>query len=362
MHRTLTSDKLLLASVVGLVLFGLVMVHSASAVLSFEEFGTPYYYVLKQATWAAIGLVGMCVAMSIDYRVYNKPVVIYGALGVVFVLLAAVFLFKESNGAHRWIRVGGFQAQPSEIAKIAIIFFVAHMLDKRSSDLTDWRRVFLPCAAVTGFVAAMIAAEPDLGTALGIGTVLVVMLFAAGGPVKQISLLPLAAAIPVVMMLVLVPWRLKRLGAFLDPWADPTGSGYHVIQSMLAVGSGGLWGAGLSQGRQKLFYLPEPHTDFIFSVIGEELGLIGAIAVVLVFALLAWRGLRAAANAPDEFGTLIAVGLTLIVVTQALFNISVALALVPTKGIPLPFVSYGGSSLCISMTAMGVLLNVAQGK
>jgi len=362
MHRTLTSDKLLLASIVGLVLFGLVMVHSASAVLSFEEFGTPYYYVLKQATWAALGLVGMCVAMSIDYRVYNKPVLIFGALGIVFVLLIAVFAFRETNGAHRWIRFGGFQAQPSEIAKICIIFFVAHMLDKRSSDLSNWRRVFLPCAAVTALITALIAAEPDLGTALGIGTVLVVMLFAAGVPVKQISLLPLGAAIPVVMMLVLVPWRLKRLGAFLDPWADPRGSGYHVIQSLLALGSGGVYGLGLSHGRQKLFYLPEPHTDFIFSVIGEELGLLGAFAVILVFALIAWRGLRAAANAPDEFGTLIAVGLTVMVVTQALFNISVTLAVVPTKGIPLPFVSYGGSSLCISMTAMGALLNVSQGR
>jgi cell division protein FtsW len=362
MHRTLTSDKLLLASVVGLVLFGLVMVHSASAVLSAEDYGTPYHYVLKQATWAALGLVGMCVAMSIDYRLYNKPVIVYGGLAVVLVMLVAVFAFPATNGAHRWIRFGGFQAQPSELAKIAVIFFVAHLVDKSSSDPGNWRRVFLPCAAMTAVVAAMIAAEPDLGTALGLGTVLVVMLFSGGVPLRQIGLLPTAAIVPVVLLLVLVPWRLKRLGAFLDPWSDPMGSGYHVIQSLLAVGSGGLYGLGLSQGRQKLFYLPEPHTDFIFSVIGEELGLFGAIAVVLVFALLAWRGLRAAAKAPDDFGTLVAVGLTVMVVTQALFNISVALALVPTKGIPLPFVSYGGSSLCISMTAMGVLLNVSQGR
>lgn len=362
MQRTLTSDKLLLASVVGLVLFGLVMVHSASAVLSVEQTGSPYHYVLRQATWAGVGLVGMCVAMSVDYRLYNKPAIVYGAVAVSVVLLVAVFAWSPVNGAHRWIRVAGFQGQPSEIAKLAAILFIAHWLDRSSSDVTRYRTVLLPCATVAGVLAVLIAAEPDLGTALAIGTVLVVMLFTAGVPLMQVATLPGSAALPVAAMLVFVPFRLKRLGAFLDPWADPTGAGYHVVQSLLAIGSGGMSGVGLSQGRQKMFYLPEPHTDFIFSVISEELGLLGAATVVLVFGLLAWRGLRAAAKAPDEFGTLLATGLTIMIVAQALFNISVALALVPTKGIPLPFVSYGGSSLCISMTAMGVLLNVSQGR
>jgi cell division protein FtsW len=331
MVRTGVSDKLLFATVIGLVLFGLVMVHSASAVVAMDQQGTPYYYVQRQAMWAALGLVGMCVAMQIDYRAYNRKWIVYGSLVVVVAMLVAVL-------------------------------FMAHWLDAEQSDRARFWRVLTPCAAVAALLAGLVVAEPDLGTALGIGTALMVLLFAAGVPVRQIALLPAAAAPFVIALLVFVPFRLKRHGAFLDPWADPTGSGYHVIQSLLAVGSGGLWGLGLSQGRQKLFYLPEPHTDFIFAVIGEELGLLGALAVVVVFCVLGWRGLRAAGRAPDDFGVFLATGLTSMVVCQALFNVSVALALVPTKGIPLPFVSYGGSSLCISMTAMGVLLNISQGK
>jgi cell division protein FtsW len=273
-----------------------------------------------------------------------------------------VFAFPAINGAHRWIRFAGQQFQPSELAKVALVLFLAFWLDKHGSDPTRFWRVFAPCAAVGAAVAVLVAAEPDLGTGLGIGVTLVVMLFAAGIPARQLALLPAGAAGPVAAMVLLVPFRLKRLVAFLDPWADPMGSGYHVVQSMLAVGSGGLWGVGLSQGRQKLFYLPEPHTDFIFAVISEELGLVGAVTVLVVFAVLAWRGLRAAGRAPDDFGTYLATGLTVLVVAQALFNISVVLALVPTKGIPLPFISYGGSSLSIGLTAMGILLNVSQGK
>lgn len=362
MTRTGSSDKLLFATVIGLVLFGLVMVHSASAVLAQEQTGTPYYYVQRQAMWAGLGLVGMLVAMQIDYRFYNRKWIVYGSLAAVVVMLVAVFAFPAINGAHRWLRFGGFQAQPSEIAKLVCVLFIAHWLDAKASDRTRFWQVLGPCAAVAGVLAVLVVAEPDLGTALGIGTALVVMLFAAGVPMRQIAVLPATAAPGVLGLLLLVPFRMKRLGAFLDPWADPTGSGYHVIQSLLAIGSGGIWGLGLSQGRQKLFYLPEPHTDFIFAVICEELGLLGAIAVVAVFGILGWRGLRAAGRAPDDFGTLLATGLTVMVVAQALFNVSVALALVPTKGIPLPFVSYGGSSLCISMTAMGVLMNVSQGK
>jgi cell division protein FtsW len=362
MVRTGTSDKLLFATVVGLVLFGLVMVHSASAVVALEEYGTPYYYVQKQAIFAALGLVGMLVAMQIDYRFYNRAVVVYGALAIALVALVAVFAFPPVNGAHRWIRHGAVGFQPSELAKLVGVLFIAYWLDAETSDRSRFWRILAPCALVAGVLTGLVVLEPDLGTALAIGVALVVMLYTAGVPLKQIMVPPALAAPVIVGLLLFVPFRFKRLLAFLDPWADPTGSGYHVIQSMLAIGSGGIWGLGLSQGRQKLFYLPEPHTDFIFAVIGEELGLLGAAAVVAVFGVLAWRGLRAAGRAPDDFGTLLATGLTVMVVAQALFNISVALALVPTKGIPLPFISYGGSSLTISMTAMGVLLNISQGK
>lgn len=362
MTRTGSSDKLLFATVIGLVLFGLVMIHSASAVIAMEQEGNPYFYLQKQAVWAGLGLVGMCIAMQIDYRFYNRKFVVYGSLVTVVGMLVAVFAFSPVNGAHRWIKFGGFQCQPSEIAKLVTVLFLAHWLDVNSSDRSRFWRVLVPCAGVAGLLAVLVVAEPDLGTALAIGTALVVVLFTAAVPLKQIAVLPMTAAPFVAGLLVFVPFRLKRLGAFLDPWADPTGSGYHVIQSLLAIGTGGVWGVGLSQGRQKLFYLPEPHTDFIFAVIGEELGLFGACAIVLVFGVLAWRGLRAAGRAPDDFGALLATGLTIMVVAQALFNVSVTLAMVPTKGIPLPFVSYGGSSLFISMTAMGVLLNISQGK
>ena len=217
MQRTGVSDKLLFATVIGLVLFGLVMVHSASAVVALDQQGTPYFYVQKQAMWAGIGLVGMCVAMHIDYRLYNKPWIVYGSLVVVVAALVAVFAFPAVNGAHRWIKGGGFQAQPSEIAKLVAVLFMAHWLDAEQSDRSRFWRVLVPCAGVAALLAGLVVAEPDLGTALGIGTALVVMLFAAGVPLRQIALLPTAAAPFVIALLVFVPFRMKRLGAFLDP-------------------------------------------------------------------------------------------------------------------------------------------------
>jgi cell division protein FtsW len=360
MTRELPVDKVLVALVVGLTLFGTVMVYSASAVLAQRNYGTQYYFLLRQGAWAAIGLVAMAVAIRTDYRHYKQPGVLIPILGVTFVLLVAVLFFPAVNGTHRWIRYGSYVSiQPSEVSKLALIAFLAFFLEYRADEITSFKRTFLPAVVLAGLAIVMVAAEPDLGTALSLGVVFTVMVFHAGAPVRYLASLAVPA-VPALVYMLIVPWRFKRLMVFLDPWKDQTGTGFQVVQSLIAIGSGGLSGAGFAQGKQKLFYLPAPHTDFIFAVIGEELGFMGAATIVLLFGLLAWRGFRAARFAPDLFGQLLAIGITVMITVQALFNVSVALSLVPAKGIPLPFISSGGSSLAISLFATGVLLNVSK--
>ncbi len=360
MTRELPVDKILVALVVGLTLFGTVMVYSASAVLAQKNYGTQYYFLLRQGAWAAIGLIAMAVAIRIDYRHYKRPGVLIPILCVTFLLLSAVLFFPAVNGTHRWIRYGSYVSiQPSEISKLALIAFLAFFLEYRLGEITSFKRTFLPAVVLAGLTIALVAAEPDLGTALSLGVVFTVMMFHAGAPLRYLASMAIPAA-PALVYMLIVPWRFKRLMVFLDPWKDQTGTGFQVVQSLIAIGSGGWSGAGFAQGKQKLFYLPAPHTDFIFAVIGEELGFIGAATIVLLFGLLAWRGFRAARFAPDLFGQLLAIGITVMITVQALFNVSVALSLVPAKGIPLPFISSGGSSLAISLFATGVLLNVSK--
>jgi cell division protein FtsW len=359
--RDLPVDKVMLAIVLGLTLFGAVMVYSASAILAQENHGSQFHFLARQATWAALGLAAMAVAMRIDYRHYKRPGVVLALVAVTLVLLVAVFFFPARNSTHRWITYGRlFSLQPSEVAKLALIAFLAFFLEKQAGEITSYRRTFMVAAGVAGAMVALVAAEPDLGTAMALGVVFTVMMFQAGTPARHILSLALPAAPTLFYMLVFVPWRLQRLIDFIDPWKNPTTSGFQIVQSLIAVGSGGVSGVGFAQSKQKLFYLPAPHTDFIFAVIGEELGLIGAATVVLVFAVLGWRGLTAAKFAPDTFGQLVAVGITVMITAQALFNVSVALSLVPTKGIPLPFISAGGSSLAINLFAAGVLLNISK--
>jgi cell division protein FtsW len=358
--RELPVDKILVALVVGLTLFGTVMVYSASAVLAQRNHGTQYYFLIRQGAWAAIGLIAMAVAIRIDYRHYKRPGVLIPLLGVTLILLVAVLFFPTVNGTHRWIRYGSYiSIQPSELSKLALIAFLAFFLERRSDEMDSFKRVFIPACAVAVITIVLVAAEPDLGTALALGAVFTVMLFHAGAPLRYLGSMAIPA-VPALIGMLIVPWRFKRLLVFLDPWKDQTGTGFQVVQSLIAIGSGGLSGTGFAQGKQKLFYLPAPHTDFIFAVIGEELGLIGAATVVMLFGLLAWRGFRAARFAPDMFGQLLAIGITVMIIVQALFNVSVALSLVPAKGIPLPFISSGGSSLAISLFATGVLLNVSK--
>jgi cell division protein FtsW len=360
MARKLQADKWLFAATAGLALFGIVMVYSASAVMAQAENGNQYHYVIKQGIWTAIGFGAMLLMMQFDYQRLRDKRIVYGLLGVTAVLLLAVFAFPRINGAHRWIRLAGFSIQPSELSKIALAIFLAYFLEKRAGEEGSLLRTFVPCIVVTGVIAALILKEPDLGTALMLAVICVVMCFTAGARLLHLGLAAAPALVIGAGMLLFVPWRFQRLVTFMNPWADQQDKGFQVVQSLIAIGSGGTAGLGFAQGKQKMFFLPFAHSDFIFAVVGEELGLFGALAVVTMFGILLWRGVRAALRAPDRFGMLLGLGLVMAIVVQALFNISVVLSLVPTKGIPLPFISYGGSSLVPTLMAMGILLNISQ--
>ena len=360
MARKLQSDKWLFLATLALVCISVVMVYSASAVIADASADGAYAYVRKQAMWAVLGVAVLSIVMRVDYRTYRNEQLIWALLGVVGVLLVAVMFMRPVKGAHRWFGVGGLGIQPSELAKVAAIFFTALMLDRRMHRISDLRYSLLPIALIVGALGGLILIEPDYGTAATLGAIVAAMVFSAGLSYRYVA--GLAAVILPIAYLVLMSadYRVKRITAFLDPWADPEGSGFHIIQSLIAVGSGGWFGRGLMGGQQKLFYLPEPHTDFIFSVIAEELGLVGCTVVIACVGVIAWRGLRAALHAPDRFGTFLALGITTMVVAQALLNLSVVLSLMPTKGIALPLVSSGGSSLLVTLASIGVLLNISQ--
>jgi cell division protein FtsW len=360
MARKLKSDKLLFTAMLVLVCTSVVMVYSASAVWSLTRYDDPYLFLFKQLTWAVLGLSMVPLVMRIDYRIYREPVVIWTALAVVALLLMAVLFGRPVKGATRWLNLGGLGIQPSELAKIAVIMFVAALLERRMDRLNQPAHALLPIGLVVGAIVALILVQPDLGTAVVICTIAAAMVFAAGIGYQYLFGLGLAALPAVYFLIMRSEYRRRRIFAFLDPWAEPLGDGFQAIQSFIAIGTGGIFGRGLMDGVQKLFYLPEPHNDFIYAVIGEELGLVGATVVLACFGVIAWRGLRASFRAPDRFGAFLALGLTIMISFQAFFNMSVVLGLLPTKGIPLPFVSYGGSSLLINLLAMGILLNVSQ--
>lgn len=360
MARKLAPDKWLFAATTGLTLFGVVMVYSASAVMAEKDNGNQYYYVIKQGAWVAIGFVVMLLAMQFNYQQLKNRRIVYGLLLVSTITLMGVFAFSSSNGAHRWLKFPGFSVQPSELSKLALAIFLAYFLEKRAGEEGDFWRTFIPCCIVTGWLAALVVVEPDLGTALMLAMIFVVVIYTAGARLLHLAMAAAPALVAAGGLLIFVPWRLKRLVTFLNPWADQQNGGFQVVQSLIAVGSGGPNGLGFAQGKQKMLFLPFAHSDFIFAVVGEELGLVGALAVVAVFGLFLWRGVRTALLAPDRFGMLLSLGIVTSIVAQAMFNISVVLSLVPTKGIPLPFISYGGSSLVPTLAAVGILLNVSQ--
>jgi cell division protein FtsW len=366
MAKRVSVDRWLFTVTMLLVFVGLVMVFSASAVMARERFGSPYAFLLKQLVWAAAGLVAMVVAMRVDYRRYKNPAIVFSLLGVTTLLLISVFFLDRSHNTHRWFRVGGFSFQPSELAKPVLILFLAYFLESRSklgqaaSSIDDWRNTLLPAAAPVIVLLGMIVLQPDLGTAIACAGIAACVFYVAGMRLRYFAYAFGAALLPLYFLIFHVSWRRDRILAFLNPYADRQKTGFHIIQSLIAVGTGGVTGTGLMEGKQKLFYLPEPHTDFIFAVTAEELGLVGAMIVVTLFAIFLWRGSRASWRTGDIFGRYLAIGITSMVVLQAFINISVVLGMMPTKGIPLPLVSYGGSSLFVTLACVGVLLNITK--
>jgi cell division protein FtsW len=367
MPRRLENDKWLFGVTLGLCLLGAVMIFSASAVTAEREYGHSYFFLLRQSAWLAIGLAGMFVLMRTDYRMLREPAVVYSVLCIVGLMLVGAFFLDKSHATHRWIRIGPIGIQPSEIAKLAVILYLAWFLDlkRRSAASMEFRKEdflhnILPAIGPILVCVALILAQPDLGTSVDIGLIAAAVLYVAGLSWKWIAA-GTAASIPALYLLIShVAYRQARFMAFLNPDVDPQGAGFQLLQSLIAVGSGGFTGVGLMESKQKLFYLPEAHTDFIYAVICEELGFIGAMIVIALFAVYGWRGLRAAFAAPDNFGRLLALGITSMVIFQTLINFAVVLGMVPTKGIPLPFISYGGSSLLVMLLATGVLLNISQ--
>ena len=360
MARKLKSDQTLFLATLLLVCLSVVMVYSASAVIAMERYQQPYLFLTKQLMWATLGLAFLWIVMRVDYRMYREPVFIWTCLGVVAVCLVAVMFSPPVNNARRWFSVGGLGIQPSELAKLAAIFFIADMLERRMHRINELGYGLVPIGIVVGGMVGLVLIEPDFGTAMTLALIAAVMVFAAGLNYTYVFGTLLLGVPLIAMVAMSADYRRRRLLSFLNPWEDPLGDGFQIIQSLIAVGTGGVTGKGLMNGVQKLFYLPEPHTDFIFSVISEELGLIGATLVVVCFCIITWRGLRVALRAPDSFGAFLALGLTTMVAVQAFMNMSVVLSLMPTKGIPLPLVSSGGSSLLINLVGMGILLNVSQ--
>jgi cell division protein FtsW len=365
--RPLESDRWLFGVTLALCLLGAVMIFSASAVTAGHQYGRPYIFLVRQAAWLVLGIFGMFALMRTDYRRLREPAVVCTAVCVVLLMLVGTFFLDKSHATHRWIKFGFVGFQPSELAKLAVILYLAWFLDLKRRNAAamefskdDFLQTVLPAVGPILLFVLLIVLQPDLGTSVDIVLVATAILFVAGLSWKWL-LVGGAAALPVLYLLIShVSYRQARLMAFLNPDADPLGSGFQLLQSLIAVGSGGFTGVGLMESKQKLFYLPEAHTDFIYAVICEELGFIGAILVIALFGIYAWRGLRASFSAPDGFGRLLALGITAMVLSQALINFVVVLGMVPTKGIPLPFVSYGGSSLLVMLLATGVLLNISQ--
>ena len=360
MAKRVSVDRWLFTVILLLIFAGLVMVFSASAVMAKERYGSAYFFLFRQLGWATAGLLVMLLAMKIDYTRYRHPAIVFSLLGVTTLMLIAVFFLDRSHHTHRWMHWGPFSFQPSEMAKPALILFLAFFLENRTQTMKDWRNTVLPAIVPTLVFIALIVFQPDLGTAIACAAITVCVLFVAGMEMRYLGYALLASILPLYFLIFHVAYRRARILAFLDPYSDPQGRGFHIIQSLIAVSTGGISGVGLMEGKQKLFYLPEPHTDFIFAVTAEELGLVGSLLIVLLFAVFLWRGIRTALRIEEMFGRLLAVGVTSMIVVQAFINISVVLGLMPTKGIPLPFVSYGGSSLFFALACAGVLLNISK--
>ncbi|MBV8339287.1 MAG: putative lipid II flippase FtsW [Candidatus Eremiobacteraeota bacterium] len=355
-------DAVLLAITALLTGIGIVMVFSASSAVAYTQFHDAAYYLKRELIWAVIGAVALVVGMRLDYTKL-RPAAPW-IFGIAVVLLAAVLmpsLGSIEGGARRWLGAGPVSFEPSEFAKLALVLFVARLVSARADGAASFTRVGFPVLFWVGVCFALVMRQPDLGTASIYLLTAFVMLFAAGARPEQL-LIEAAVAVPAMLGFIYAsPYRRERFLAFLHPWRDPQGTGYHIIQSLYALGSGGIVGLGLGQSRQKFGYLPAQHTDFIFSIIGEELGFIGAVTVLVLFLAFAYRGIRIAMRADDRFGFYLATGITASIALQALINIGVVTSSWPVTGVPLPFISYGGTSLVITLFSVGLLASVSRG-
>ena len=344
-----------------LVSAGVVMIYSASSIYAQSAMGDSLYFLKRHLVYLAIGLVMMFLAMSIDIarlKRLSKPVILIAVFLLAIVLIPHIG--RETAGARRWFRFGAINFQPSEFAKVAVILYMADFVSRRPGEIKSFLRGYLPAVTVLGLIVGLVLLEPDLGTAITISLIAFAILFAGGARSSHILAFFLASLPALYLLLFSVPYRKKRMMAFLNPWADKRGTGFQIIQSFVALGSGGAFGVGLGQSKQKLFYLPASHTDFIFSIIGEELGFVGCACILVLFGLFVWQGMRVAFRAEGVFERLLALGIVSLIGLEAVINIGVTAGALPTKGLPLPFISYGGSGLIFHLAAVGVLLNVAK--
>ena len=363
MPRTLKPDHALFLTTLALVVLGVAMVFSASTVIAKERFGDANLFWVRQLMAGALGVAVLFLVMKLDYHVYQRPAFVFTMLSIVIGLCMVVFFLPGTRNTYRWIQLPGISFQPSELAKLALVAFLAYFLEKRKGRINEIHTL-LPAGVIVATLAGLIVLQKDLGTALALVTTAAILLYVAGLRTKWIGIAALAAVpvgyIAFYFLVFLVPYRWDRIVAFWNPEAYPDSIGFQILQSLIAVGTGGVQGLGYMEGKQKLFYLPDAHTDFIFAVIGEELGLLGTLFVLVMFGIFLWRGLRVSSRAPDLFGFYLALGITVTIGVQAFLNMSVVLGIVPNKGIPLPFISYGGSSFLVMLTAVGILLNVSQ--
>jgi cell division protein FtsW len=356
-------DIALLFPVLFLVGVGIVMVYSASSALALKKFGTSYYFLKKQSIFALLGIVVMVVSCHIPYRMFRS--LTYPLLVLAIVFLGAILISGfgySAGGAKRWFRIAGFTFQPSEFARFALVIYLAYSMSRKMDRIKEFNVGFLPHVLVLCLFTILIMLQPDFGSVVIFGTITWIMLFVGGVRITYL-LGSMVLVLPAVYyMMAGADYRIGRIMSFMDPWQYSGDKGYQVVHSLLAFGTGGIWGAGIGKGYQKLFYLPEPHTDFIFSVIGEELGLIGVLIILGLYAVVLWRGISIARNSQDAFGSFVAVGLTTAMGLQICVNMGVALGLLPTKGLTLPFLSYGGTSLLMNMVSIGVLMNISGAK
>ncbi len=356
-------DRTLLFAILMLLVVSVVMVYSASSVVALTTYNDSAFFMKRQLLWVTVGLALMAVTMHLDHRLLSDQRVVIVLVVFSLVLLTATLVpgvGRMVNGSRRWLRLGMLSFQPSEFAKLALVVYMSYYVEKKGSRLRDFVNGMVPAYVVTAIFLAVVVLQPDFGSAMTLAGVVGIMLFAGGANVLHIGGTALAALPLVFVAVVHKAYRWRRITAFLNPWDDQDGAGYQIIQSFLAFGSGGVFGRGLGEGRQKLLFLPERHSDFIYAVIGEELGLIGALAVVTFFLIILWRGVKITLSAGEPFSRNLALGITLLICVQGVINMAVVTGLLPTKGIALPLVSYGGSSLVITMAALGVLLNISR--